>query len=306
MFTSYIRIASLFIGGLLLNIVAYAQVELHVLGITQDAGRPQLGCTKACCVGDGKPRPRIPVVSLGITQPDPSKAILIEATPDISSQWSYLTSKNKGVEPSTIFVTHAHMGHYSGLLQLGREARNSRDVSVFGHPSFVDFIETNQPWKQLVAIKNIIPVSMDGRLAVEIGQVSIRALQVPHRDEISATYAYLIKGPSRTALFLPDIDKWEKWSLSIDSLVKTVDFAFIDATFYSSDELPGRNMSEIPHPLVEETIERAKKWSKDTRQKIILTHFNHTNPLLQDEEVLSRGILELGLRVSRVGERFIL
>jgi len=105
---------------------------------------------------------------------------------------------------------------------------------------------------------------------------------------------------------LPDIDKWEKWSLSIDSLVKTVDFAFIDATFYSSDELPGRNMSEIPHPLVEETIERAKKWSKDTRQKIILTHFNHTSSLLHDEEVLSRGILELGLRVSRVGERFIL
>jgi pyrroloquinoline quinone biosynthesis protein B len=198
------------------------------------------------------------------------------------------------------------MGHYSGLLQLGREARNTRGVSVFGHPSFVDFIEANQPWKQLVSIKNILPVPMHSRQTVEIGQVSIRALQVPHRDEISATYAYLIKGPSKTALFLPDIDKWEKWSLSIDSLVKRVDFAFVDATFYSSDELPGRNMSEIPHPLVEETIERAKKWSKETRQKIILTHFNHTNPLLQDEEVLSRGILELGLRVSRVGDRFIL
>ena len=300
------RIASLFMGGLLLNLVAYAQVELHVLGITQDAGRPQLGCTKACCVEDGKPRPRIPVVSLGITQPDPSKAVLIEATPDISSQWSYLTSKNKGVEPSMIFVTHAHMGHYSGLLQLGREARNTRDVSVFGHPSFVDFIETNQPWKQLVTIKNILPVSMDSRQAVEIGQVSIRALQVPHRDEISATYAYLIKGPSKTALFLPDIDKWEKWSLSIDSLVKTVDFAFIDATFYSSDELPGRNMSEIPHPLVEETIERAKKWSKGTRQKIILTHFNHTNPLLDADNVFYRTILSLGIRVARVGDRVFL
>jgi pyrroloquinoline quinone biosynthesis protein B len=304
--TTSSRIAVLLLGGLLLNIAAYAQVELHVLGIAQDAGRPQLGCTKACCVEEGKPRPRIPVVSLGITQADPSKSVLIEATPDISSQWGYLTAQNKGVEPSTIFVTHAHMGHYTGLLQLGREARNANGVSVFGHPTFIDFIATNQPWKQLVTLRNIIPVPISSGQVVEIGQVTIQALQVPHRDEISATYAYLIKGPSKTALFLPDIDKWEKWTLSIDSLVKKVDFAFLDATFFSSAELPGRNMSEIPHPLVEETLERSKNWSSETRQKIILTHFNHTNPLLQDEPLISRTILSLGLRISRVGDRFVL
>ena len=112
--------------------------------------------------------------------------------------------------------------------------------------------------------------------------------------------------PVKKMLLLPDIDKQEKWSLSIDSLVKTVDFAFIDATFYSSAELPGRNMSEIPHPLVEETIECAKKWSIEIRQKIILTHFNHTNPLLDDDNVFSRSILSLGLRVARVGDRFLL
>jgi pyrroloquinoline quinone biosynthesis protein B len=231
---------------------------------------------------------------------------LIEATPDIASQWGYLTTQNKGVEPSTIFVTHAHMGHYTGLLQLGREARNANGVSVFGHPTFVDFIATNQPWKQLVTLRNIIPVPISSGQVVEIGQVTIQALQVPHRDEISATYAYLIKGPSKTALFLPDIDKWEKWTLSIDSLVKKVDFAFLDATFFSSAELPGRNMSEIPHPLVEETLERSKNWSSETRQKIILTHFNHTNQLLQDESLISRTILSFGLRISRVGDRFVL
>jgi pyrroloquinoline quinone biosynthesis protein B len=304
--TTSSRIAVLLLGGLLLNIAAYAQVELHVLGIAQDAGRPQLGCTKACCLERGKPRPRIPVVSLGITQADPSKSVLIEATPDIASQWGYLTTQNKGVEPSTIFVTHAHMGHYTGLLQLGREARNANGVSVFGHPTFIDFIATNQPWKQLVTLRNIIPVPMKSGQVVEIGQVTIQALQVPHRDEISATYAYLIKGPSKTALFLPDIDKWEKWTLSIDSLVKKVDLAFLDATFFSSAELPGRNMSEIPHPLVEETLERSKNWSSETRQKIILTHFNHTNQLLQDESLISRTILSLGLRISRVGDRFVL
>lgn len=300
------RITLLLLSWLLINIVANAQVELHVLGITQDAGRPQLGCTNACCIEEGKPRPRIPVVSLGVTQSDPSNAILIEATPDISWQWGYLTARNKGIEPSTIFITHAHMGHYTGLLQLGREARNTKGVVVFGHPSFIDFIQNNQPWRQLVNLRNIKPVPMDSGQSVEIGQVLIQSLQVPHRDEISATYAYLIKGPTKTALFLPDIDKWEKWAVSIDSLVQKVDFAFIDATFFKSTELQGRNMREIPHPLVEETIERSKKWSKETRQKIILTHFNHTNPLLQDEPQISRIINKLGLRISRVGDCFLL
>ena len=306
MIATYSRSVVLLLFGLLFNIATYAQVELHVLGVAQDAGRPQLGCTKACCVEEGKARPRIPVVSLGVTQADASKAVLIEATPDIASQWEYLTTQNKGVEPSMIFVTHAHMGHYTGLLQLGREARNTNGVSVFGHPSFVNFIEINQPWKQLVTLRNIIPIPITSGQAVEIGQVTIQALQVPHRDEISATYAYLIKGPSKTALFLPDIDKWEKWTLSIDSLVKSVDFAFLDATFFSSAELPGRNMSEIPHPLVEETIARSKNWSSEIRQKIILTHFNHTNPLLQDDSIIVRTILTLGLRISRVGDRFVL
>jgi hypothetical protein len=71
--TTSSRFTFLLLGGLLIHVSAYAQVEMHVLGIAQDAGRPQLGCTKACCVEEGKPRPRIPVVSLGITQAEPSK-----------------------------------------------------------------------------------------------------------------------------------------------------------------------------------------------------------------------------------------
>jgi hypothetical protein len=96
--TTASRFTVLLLYGLLINSAAHAQVELHVLGIGQDAGRPQMDCTKACCVEEGKPRPRIPVVSLGITQNDPSKLVLIEATPGISSQWDYLTNQNKGVE----------------------------------------------------------------------------------------------------------------------------------------------------------------------------------------------------------------
>jgi pyrroloquinoline quinone biosynthesis protein B len=281
----------------------WCQVELHVLGVTQDAGLPQLGCVKSCCVHDGKPRERIPVVSLGITQSDPKKGVLIEATPDINHQWQQFTKINRGIEPSSVFITHAHMGHYSGLLQLGREARNTKGVAVYGHPTLTEFLQRDQPWKQLVTLKNITPDPISMGSLKTIGELTITPIQVPHRDEISATYAYLIKGPSKTALFLPDIDKWEKWNLSIDSLVRSVDYAFLDATFFDETELPGRNLKEIPHPTVRETMERAKSWLMSVRQKVYLIHFNHTNPLLQKESEVYRTVIDFGFKVTEVGAR---
>ena len=107
--TTASRFTFLLFGALLINSAALAQVEHHVLGIAQDARRPKLGCTKYCCLEEGRSRPRIPVVSLGITQSDPSKSVLIEANPDIASQWEYLTTQNKGVE-SHIFRTILSLG----------------------------------------------------------------------------------------------------------------------------------------------------------------------------------------------------
>lgn len=281
----------------------WSQVQLQVLGITQDAGMPQLGCAKSCCVQDGTPRERVPVVSLGIIQSDPGKGMLIEATPDMVGQWQRFQQINHGVEPSSIFITHAHMGHYGGLMQLGREARNTNGVAVYGHPTLIDFLQRDQPWKQLITLNNIRPLPVQDKEAIQIGQLSIQALVVPHRDEISATYAYILEGPNKRALFLPDIDKWEKWSLSIDSLMRQVDVAFLDATFFDGSELPNRKLSEIPHPTVRETMAKAKDWPLSIRQKVYLIHFNHTNPLLQKDSPAQQEVRRFGFRIAQVGER---
>ena len=62
-------------------------------------------------------------------------------------------------------------------------------------------------------------------------------------------------GPNNRALFIPDIDKWQKWSRDIRSLLSQVDYAFLDATFFAADELPNRDMSQGPHPFVEESLQ---------------------------------------------------
>lgn len=280
-----------------------AQAALHILGVTQDAGLPQLGCIKKCCVENGQPRKRVPVISLGITQADPAKCILIEATPDMESQWRTLTMLNNGREPSAILLTHAHIGHYTGLMQLGREARNAQSADVFGSERMIAFLQNNQPWKQLTELHNIKTNVLLPDKEFNIGSISVHAMQVPHRDEISDTYAYLLKGPSKTALFLPDIDKWGKWGVSLDSLIDKVDYALIDATFYDEKELPGRDLSEIPHPTVVETMQLAENWPVHKRNKILLIHLNHTNPLLMQGSTQFDQVVAFGFRIAKTGER---
>ena len=79
---------------------------------------------------------------------------------------------------------------------------------------------------------------------------------MPHRDEYSETVGFLIRGPRRRVAFIPDIDKWERWSRPIEEAVAGCDVAYLDGTFFADGELPGRDMAEIPHPFVVESLRR--------------------------------------------------
>ncbi len=253
-------------------------MRVHVLGTAQDAGRPKWVAKSCCCVdAKGHPRPHEPVVSLGITQAD-GPASLLEATPDLTAQWTALSQLNNGQAPKRIFITHAHIGHYTGLMYLGREAMNSHLVEVFGTPRFIEFLQRDQPWKQLCDVKNIWPQewSAGDRIMLENGHME--ALSVPHRDEVSDTYGFIVQGPTKRLLFLPDIDKWERWETDLDSLLQTVDYALVDATFYSDRELPGRNMAEIPTLSSSKRLPSAATGLPSKKAKLYFIHFNHSNP----------------------------
>ena len=83
------------------------------------------------------------------------------------------------------------------------------------------------------------------------------------------------------------------------------DYLFLDGTFYKDTELPGRNMSEVPHPFVQESVELFKDLSLPQKRKVFFIHFNHTNPLIDNaskeyKEVKSKGfnVAVEGLRIS--------
>jgi len=133
--------------------------------------------------------------------------------------------------------------------------------------------------------------------------LAVVPMEVPHRDEYTETVGYKIIGPNKSALFIPDIDKWNKWDTDIRDLVREVDYALLDATFFADGELPGRDMKEIGHPFVQESTELFAELSKSDKAKVIFIHFNHTNPLLIDGSDAQKQITSLGFRFATEGLR---
>ena len=273
-----------------------------VLGIAQDAGYPQPYCGKACCeaVANGKEKRRH-VTCLGIVDKETQQVFMLEATPDFTEQEhilrGYLDDKTQPI--SGILVTHAHIGHYTGLMYLGREAIGAKETPVFAMPKMKTFIENNAPWSQLVSLKNIKikPLIADSTVFLT-KNISIKPIIVPHRDEFSETVGFVIENKNKRILFIPDIDKWSKWQRDIVAEVGKVDLALLDATFYQNGEIP-RDMSEVPHPFISETMDLFKN-SKD-KSKIEFIHFNHTNPVLRQTKE-REAVLKQGFGVCTEGE----
>ncbi|MBC2838187.1 MBL fold metallo-hydrolase [Robiginitalea sp. SC105] len=284
-------------------------VELVVLGTVQDGGSPHIGCNRDCCAGLVLNHdPSRMVVALGLVDGRSGKTFLFEATPDIDRQLRALNreaGRTDAFTPDGVFLTHAHMGHYTGLMYLGREALNAREVPVHAMPRMRGFLAENGPWSQLVEARNIRLETLENDISVYIGEaLSVTPVQVPHRDEYSETVGYLIRGPRKTALFIPDIDKWERWGTPIEKYLAEVDLAFVDATFYDAAEIGYRDVSLIPHPFVSESRQRWDGLAGALRNKVHFIHLNHTNPLLDPESEASRSTEAAGYHIARTGQKF--
>ena len=283
-------------------------LTLTILGIAQDGGYPQIGCRKPCCeaIRKGSESSRH-VTSLAITDARSGKYWLWEATPDMRVQLNLIQS-NKTTSsfrlPDGIFLTHGHIGHYTGLMHLGREAFGAKGVQVFAMPRMKQFLSDNGPWSQLITLGNITVRPMKADSTLDITEnLKVTPLKVPHRDEYSETVGFLIRG-NKNLLFIPDIDKWEKWDRSLDSLIREVDLALIDGTFFDIDELPGRDMREIPHPFVTESMQKLLHLPEKLRSRVMFIHFNHTNPLIRTDSPQSRQVIARGFRIAREGWTF--
>ncbi len=281
---------------------------LQVLGTLQDGGAPHIGCKRPCCRNLFlRPATDRKVVCLGVTDTNAEGervGALFEATPDFPEQLQAFQSEWEiPLDRLSVFLTHAHIGHYSGLMFLGREALGAKNVDVWAMPRFRDFLSSNGPWSQLVDLGNIRLNSLTEQQAVSIGEsVRVMPLRVPHRDEYSETVGYRIEGPRKAALFIPDINKWDVWERRLEQELAKVDYAFLDATFYDAEEVGYRDMAEIPHPFIVETMQRLGTLPPSEKAKVHFIHLNHTNPCLDTTSQAYRSVVDSGFQVARFGQ----
>ncbi len=284
------------------QIIAAKSPYIVVLGTAQDAGVPQMGCMSEFCQKAWKDEKlRRMVSSIALVNPDTNQRWIFDATPDLPAQFQLLKEATKDFSNnlSGIFLTHAHIGHYTGLMYLGRESMGAKNVKVFAMPLMKKMLEGNAPWSQLVELENISIQNLENQKEINLTEnLKVEPFLVPHRDEFSETVGYKISSANKTAVFIPDIDKWQKWNRNLEDVVKQNDFLFLDATFYADGEIP-RPMSEVPHPFVSETMELLKNLPAKDKAKVHFIHFNHSNPLVQGNKQKIKEVRSKGFNIAR-------
>ncbi|AXT19331.1 MBL fold metallo-hydrolase [Flavobacteriaceae bacterium AU392] len=288
------------------NKIAYPEQYITILGEAQDAGFPHINNPKEWNDVRNGIKKRKLATSIGLIDQSTKQKWLFEATPDMPQQLHILENDHLKTDKiiDGIFLTHAHIGHYTGIMHFGREAMGSKNIPVYAMPKMKQFLENNGPWDQLVSLENIKLKKLKNDSLITLNNIlKVTPFLVPHRDEYSETVGYKIEGKNKTALFIPDINKWHFWNKNIIEEVKNVDYAFIDATFFKEGEVP-RPMSEIPHPFIEETVKLFENESVTTKSKIHFIHLNHSNPALNEAHFLKDSIQALGYHFASQNEIF--
>lgn len=291
------------------------RVEFVILGIGQDGGAPQI---------DHHDDPAWQNLAKGLLPSSGAlidyrsqKQFLFEATPEINKQLYALGQHSGNIQNGDplglagVFLTHAHIGHYTGLMFAGHESAGASGLNVYAMPRMRNFLETNGPWDQLVAFENITLNTLSEKSSVRLANdIAVTPYLVPHRDEYSETVAFMIAGPSRKLLFLPDIDDWDLWEtqyqIKIENMIAQADRVYLDATFFDNDELPGRDMSKIPHPRVRASIDRFSAMPTTEQQKVRFFHINHTNALRDPSSDEYQFMIDKGFKLAKRGETFCL
>ncbi len=285
-------------------------VQAVLLGTAQDGGVPHADCTcRTCAAARQDPRKRQFASCLGLADHGTRQCWLIDATPDFPSQLHALINQTSAVAPggdadlrplrqaqdvaqtsglrlSGILLTHAHIGHYTGLIYLGAEVMNTGHMPVYCTEQMATFLMENAPWSGLVQGGNInLHLLEIGSKHALTPDLSFTPLLVPHRGEYSDTVAFWVKGPSQSLVYCPDIDSWDNVQLP------DTEIALLDGSFYSPAELPGRALSQIPHPFVSDSVEHFQ--ARTAKTEIDFIHLNHSNILWhlgpERQELTRRG-----------------
>jgi pyrroloquinoline quinone biosynthesis protein B len=287
-------------------------VCVTILGTAQDGGIPQAGCSCQRCLDAHRDlKLRKYPVSLGILGVDGTKHI-IEITKNLSEQLVIWTpDKNELFIPETVSITHLHLGHVEGIGQLGKPVMGLREVDVYLSPKNKDVFDNRSDIVLMEDEGNIRTHSKNFYHPFEPKDgcgFSLQFIPIPHRSELGDNAAIIIKAEGKSILFMPDQDSWSD-TLDYHSKENIRDFlkmfdideALIDGTFWNMNELPRRDISKIPHPTIQETIQLLGS-KREGDPEISFLHLNHSNPVNDLGSEQRKVVEENGWKISEIGD----
>jgi len=281
------------------------------LGTAQDGGFPHVGCNMSCCE-QARINPNISrlIASWSIIDTIKSNAWIIDVTPNINKQlrllMEYIPSLNYP-NLSGIFLTHAHIGHYIGLLYFGLEALNLKNIPVYVLPRMKEFLYSNSMFCQMIDNNNIIIKVIDDSSKISLNDtLELKPFFVPHRNELSETVGYVIKGEFKSLVYIPDIDSWSEWDIDLIDIIRDNNIIIIDGTFFSKDEIKNRDIKEIPHPSITESMNLMNSLSLEEKNKVFFTHLNHTNKVLDYKSKEYNNVITTGYNILEDKQAFSL
>ena len=279
------------------------ELIIHVLGTAQDGGYPHAGCKKDCCISvwDKASLHRLPS-SIAAIDKNNNKFYLFDITPNVKEQLHMLNQYN--CDLAGIFITHAHVGHYLGLMDLGLEIMNTKNIPVYVMPRMKQFISNNEQMNQLIDNNNIKLINIVDNKTIVFDNLSVTPFNVPHRNELSETVGFRLLSSNKSIIYLPDIDDWDSWNVDLSKFVADNDILFLDGTFYKKTEIKSRNVSRIPHPEITDTMKRLSNLSDSDKKRVHFIHFNHTNDAIRENSDASNHIIEEGFLISSDNQTF--
>lgn len=286
----------------MIKIHKFTDPFIYILGVAQDAGFPSPLCRKKCCLNISLTA-YVYATSFALIIPNEpeDEVILFDCTPDFKFQMLKLQAFANFSKISAVFLTHAHIGHCAGLINFGREVLNTSNLNVYCFERMKEFLIKNGHFSQLVQLENIkINTIFDGKPIHINKTIEITPFLVKHRGEFSETCGFQIKGNKNSIVFLPDIDNLNEQNLDFEAMIKKNDKIYIDGTFFNAKEIgDSRNIKEIPHPFIEDSIKYFDKLESIEKNKIFFIHFNHTNACLIESSEEAKLVFEKGYKLAK-------